>query len=327
VLTRTAFAAAAALMATAAFAPSAHAWTQFTFATQTGTPARVEVDAINSTRLVLVRDGATVKESTADFLEVDAFKAGDVANLYLNDTVVATATYDDLPTIDGACIGRASFAAKRAANAGVVDAGAFQMFAGGTRRLDSVWTAAETFSVSLERPLASGDVAYVATSTTIGTTDTVSFRGLPVLPCPDFGRGPGSGQPPAGPPTPTVSPAAPTAAEVLLAVRAAVSASRSSLKPFTARTLARRPAVDLPFAFPEPGTAALELLAKDKVIGTGSKAVSVNGKANVSLKLTAAGRKLLKRSKKLKVTLRGTFTPSRPGAGPQRASMSVTLRR
>jgi hypothetical protein len=327
VLTRTAFVAAAAMLASAAFAPSAHAWTEFTFATQTGTPARVEVVAGNYTRLALVRDGATVKESITDSLEIDAFKAGDVATLYLNDTVVATATYDDLPAIDGACIGRGSFAAKRAANAGVVDAGAFLPFAGGIRRLDSVWTAPETFSVSLERPLAPGDVAYVTTATSDGTTDVVSFRGLQVLQCPDFGRGPGSGQPPVGPAPPTASPAAPTAAEVLLAVRAAVSASRSSLKPFTARKLARRPAFDLPFAFPEPGTAALELLAKDKVIGSGTKAATLNGKANVSLTLTAAGRKLLKRSKKLKVTLRGTFTPSRAGAGPQRASMSVTLRR
>jgi hypothetical protein len=190
-----------------------------------------------------------------------------------------------------------------------------------------VWTWAEAFSVSLERPLASGDVAYVATATTVGTTEVVSFRGLQVLPCPDFGRGGGDSSAPAGVPTPVVSPAAPTAAEILLAVRAAVSASRSSLKPFTVRALARRPVVELPFAFPEAGTAGLELLAKDKVIGTGTKTVTVNGKANVSLKLTDAGRKLLKRSKKLKVTLRGTFASSRAGAGPQRASMSVTLRR
>ena len=47
----------------------------------------------------------------------------------------------------------------------------------------------------------------------------------------------------------------------------------------------------------------------------------------MTVKLTAAGRKLVKRTRRLKLTLKGTFTPSRAGEAPQRASVSVTLRR
>ena len=60
-LRRALLAAAAATMATAAFAPAAHAWTQFSFSTQSGTPSSlVEVDATAAhTRLEVVR-GATL---------------------------------------------------------------------------------------------------------------------------------------------------------------------------------------------------------------------------------------------------------------------------
>ena len=75
------------------------------------------------------------------------------------------------------------------------------------------------------------------------------------------------------------------------------------------------------------GAVELELRAKSKLIGTGARATAVNGKTNVSVKLTAAGRKLLKRSKRLKVSVKATFTPSRAGAVPQRASLSVTVKR
>ena len=326
-LTRTALVAAAATMAAAAFAPAAQAWTtQFTFATQTGSAARVEVVAYDFTRLELMREGVAIKQSSADFLEIDLFKAGDVANLYDGDVLVASATYDGLPSIgDGACLGRGAFPAKRAANAQVIDAGAYQMFAGSPRRLGSIWTWDESFAVTLERPLAVGDVAYLKTEATVGSTEIISFRGQQVLQCPDFGRRP-PGTPGEAAPAPATSPAAPSSTQVLVAVRASVSASRTGLKALSPRAASRRATITLPFAFPEPGTVSLELLAKNRVIGTGTKTLRVNGKANVAVKLSRSGRALLKRSKQLKVTLRGTFTPSRAGAGPQRASMSVTLR-
>ena len=47
----------------------------------------------------------------------------------------------------------------------------------------------------------------------------------------------------------------------------------------------------------------------------------------MTVKLTAAGRRLLRRSTRLKLTLIATLTPSRAGEAPQRASVSVTLRR
>ena len=70
----------------------------------------------------------------------------------------------------------------------------------------------------------------------------------------------------------------------------------------------------------------LKLLARGKVIGTGTKTAG-SGERRVTVALTAAGRRLLRRSTRLKLTLTATLTPSRAGEAPQRASVSVTLRR
>jgi hypothetical protein len=108
-------------------------------------------------------------------------------------------------------------------------------------------------------------------------------------------------------------------------VKGSLSASMSSLRTRTTRNLARFSAVTLPFAFPEPGRVDVQLLAKGKVIGTGTKTSATNGKVFLAVKLTPQGRTLLKRSKRLKVTLTAAFAASRAGADPQRASATVTL--
>ena len=111
-------------------------------------------------------------------------------------------------------------------------------------------------------------------------------------------------------------------------VKGSVGASGSSLRPLRLPRLAKRQSFLLPFAFPEAGTVKLDLVAKGQTIGTGTKSSTANGKFDVSIKLTPAGRKLFKRTKKtLKVTLKGTFTPSRAGQGALNAGVTVTLKR
>ena len=113
---------------------------------------------------------------------------------------------------------------------------------------------------------------------------------------------------------------APTDGQMAQAVKGSVGASGSSLRPLRLPRLAKRQSLLLPFAFPEPGTVKLDLVAKGQTVGTGTKSSTANGKFDVSIKLTPAGRKLFKRTKKtLKVTLKGTFTPARTGQRrPQR---------
>jgi hypothetical protein len=321
---------AAATTAAAAFAPAAHAYSaSFTFATQTGAGAQVDFDGpFVATRLAIERGGVEIIDEAGEQLTLGTLKAGDVARAYASNGTSVTATYDGKPAIaTDACVGRSSFTAVRTAGADVVDAGAFRPLPGGAAPVLADWTQDESFVVTLERPLAVGDVAYAETEVLQGAILIRSYRGAPVPPCMEYAPPP---KPPVGPPGPvpqTPSPLTPTAAEAQQALRASLSASGSGLRPLTPAKLARKSTLTLPFAFPEPGTIELRLTAKGKLLGTASKTSPVNGKVATTLRLTSAGRALLKRSKRnLKVTLDGTFTPSRAGAAPQRAGASLTLR-
>jgi hypothetical protein len=157
-----------------------------------------------------------------------------------------------------------------------------------------------------------------------GRTTFRSSVGVPAIPC-WYDRQPNhteTTQPPPPVNQVTIAPAelVPTDKQMLQMVKGSLSASGSSLRSHTTRGLARSGTVALLFAFPEPGSVDLQLLAKHKVIGTGMKTSATNGKAIFTLRLTTQGRALLKRSKKLTVTMNATFAPSRAGAGPQRAS-------
>ena len=318
----------ATVAALTVIAPSAHAaTTRITFATERGAPARVAVDSpYANTRLELVRKGIVIGHGYVDELEIAGLQQDDVANLYSGSgsTLLATATYEALPAInETACIGRAAFNVRRAASAAVIDAGAY---AGDYDFLQSVWTAGESLTVTLERPLQAGDVAYALTSAVTGNVEIQSYRAVPVLDCP-LPPTPVHPPPVATPEIPQ-SPAAPTDQEYLQAVKGSVAATGSSLRPLRLPRLAKRSSFTLPFAFPEPGTVKLDLVAKGQTIGSGSKTSASNGKVSVSISLTPAGRKLLKRTKrKLKVTLKGTFTPARAGGSARNAGVTVTLKR
>jgi hypothetical protein len=62
-----------------------------------------------------------------------------------------------------------------------------------------------------------------------------------------------------------------------------------------------------------------------EVYGAGQRTFSAPGTGTIEIKLTAAGRRLLKHAKKLKLTARGTFTPT--GKTPVRAMKTFVLER
>jgi hypothetical protein len=330
-LRRVALATAAATMAAAALAPAAHAWTQFSFATQSGS-SQVAVEAtVQYTRLEVTRGATVLAQSYTDSLDVVGMQAGDVATLYSGTSIVASGTYDGLPAAANVCTGHTAFSATRGESAEIVDAGAYRSFAGSIDWLDSIWTDDANSVVTLERPLAAGDMAYVMTTASNGAVEIRSSVGVPAAPCwydrpPDHTE---TTQPPPPVNQVTIAPSelVPTSAQMLQMVKGSLSASGSSLRAHTTRSLARFGSVTLPFAFPEPGRVDIQLLAKNKVIGTGTKSSATNGKMFLAVKLTTQGRTLLKRSKQLKVTLKGAFAASRNGAETSSTSLTVTMKR
>jgi hypothetical protein len=328
-LRRLALTVAAATLATAAVAPAAHAASsRFYFDVITGNGAQAEAfSSAPSTRLEVTRGGApTGSPTTASKVTLPDLVAGDVATLYNGSSVVATATYQGQPTIgDDACVGHSTFLAHRAADAAIVEAGGFDTAT--QTEIDSFWTSEENAVVSLKRPLAAGDMAFVQTYTAESGIEIYSSRARQVLPCYDVPtRTPPTDPPPPNVPTVTPPELTPTSAQMLAMLKGSLSVSLANLKTRKTRSLARSSTVALPFAFPEPGRVDLQLVAKNKVIGSGTKSSVVNGKAIVTVSLTNAGRKLLKRSKKLKVTVKGAFAASRNGAETSRASLSVTMK-
>jgi hypothetical protein len=326
---RLVLATAAALLGTVAVVPAAQAAsTTVTFEVAEDSSAQVELtSALAHTRFDVTRGGATRGSSTGTTLALGGLVSGDQVSLYNGSTVVATITYDGLPSInDFPCIGRSVFGARRAASAEVVDAGAYD--ANGNE-IESFWTSEENASISLKRPLASGDVTYVRSFASDGVTSVSSERRKWARNCDEGLEGTPTTPPPPPPFQPTVTPPelTPTPAQLTQAVKGSLSATGASLRTRTTRRLARSSSVALPFAFPEPGSVELQLVAKKRVIGSGRQASAVNGKVILAVKLTQAGRTLLKRSKKLKVTVKGAFTTSRPGTATSRASSTVTLRR
>jgi hypothetical protein len=289
----------------------------------------------------LVRGGAVIARSSGNpffyaTISVASVNAGDVVNAYRNNAQIASVTYDGLPTINpDACAGRTSFTGSRNAVSKLVEAGAFTpTVASNGDDTRSIFSQGNPFTVTLDRPLKVGQVAYAATDvTTVSSGNTLSFgveRQVNVIACPPA---PPSPQPPAPLPakSTTTTTSAPTDAQVLLAVKQALGATGAKLRTLDLAALAKRKSVALPFTFAEAGTAKLRLTAKVKrkttVVGSASKTQSTAGAASIPLKLTPAGRALLKHARSIKLTLTCTFTPARAGAKPQSTSTSATLKR
>jgi hypothetical protein len=326
---RLAFTAAAATLATAAVAPAAHAATTVWFDVSQGSSARVELSGSSPyTRLDVLRNGAVIGSSASGRLDLADLLANDVVTVYNGAAIVATVPFDGLPMIgNDACVGHSSFTVQRGANAQLLEAGAYDEYGDD---VPSMWSDLPSATVRLTRPLAPYDVAYAQTYASDGLTTVYASRVRRMHPCESEAPNPPPTPPaPPAPPVPPVTPSelTPTTGQMTQAVKGSLSATGSSLRARTTRRLARASTVALPFAFPEPGRVELQLVANNQVIGSGAKTSAVNGKVILSVQLTPAGRKLLKRAKKLKVTVKGAFTATRSGAETSRASSTVTLKR
>jgi hypothetical protein len=318
--------AVAATLATAAFVPAAQAATTVSFDVASSS-ARIEVDTTYPyTRFEVVRAGATIATSATGRLDLDDLHADDAVAIYDGATLVRSVLYDGRPGIGtGACMGRDAFLVQRSKNAVITDAGVYDEF--NTTDDRSTWTTDESATVRLSRSLQPYDTAYVQTYSSDGDTTIYSNRVQRMRPCDLTIVTP---PPPVAPVTPVVPVTppelTPSSTEMLQMVRASLSVTGSSLRTRTTRRLARMDTVALPFAFPEAGRVELQLMAKNQEIASGAKTSAVNGKVILTVQLTPAARRLLKRSKKLKVTVKGAFTPVRNGAETSRASSNVTLR-
>jgi hypothetical protein len=152
-------------------------------------------------------------------------------------------------------------------------------------------------------------------------------------------------EPAASPPAPSPPVIVPTTASSRPSFAQLFASLSSSLRQFAAqlngkdpRKLAKKGYATAQFRWLVPGTVKFALTvpasvarqfhaakAKTVVIATGSKKLSVPGTATFRVRLTAKGKKLLKRAKKLKITVRGTFTPA--GAGAMTSTRTFTLKR
>lgn len=293
------------------------------------------------TRAELVRGGAVVDSSNnGDYLPGASLRStdlrpGDVLNVYRANALAGSVTYSGLPAIDAdACTGRSAFTVTRDEGATIEEAGSYVPGAGGYGNWSrSIWTRTNPATVTIDRPLVLGGVAWVETyrQTTWGAGKRLyvsSQREVSVQACPvSTSQPPFDGPAPKPAPTPTPSPAPPTLEGL---VKSGFSATRAQLGKLDPAKAGRKSTLSLSFNFPAQGSVKLQLSAKAKgktvVLGTGSK-TAPRGPAKVTVKLTKAGRSLLKGSKKLKVTVDGTFTPATSGAKPISQRATVTLAR
>jgi hypothetical protein len=111
------------------------------------------------------------------------------------------------------------------------------------------------------------------------------------------------------------------------AVQASASSHAKSLARLDLRKLAKQKSVALSTLWPGPGLMTLSMRAGGKTIGRGSKALGGAGQGTVTVRFTSTGRKLLKRSKRLRVTLSQAFDPSAFGSATLTSSVAFTLRR
>jgi polysaccharide biosynthesis protein PslG len=101
----------------------------------------------------------------------------------------------------------------------------------------------------------------------------------------------------------------------------------AGLRKLGLRRLAARRDLVLPVAWPGAGSVTLTLKTGSKTIGTGSLRLRTAGQGSLRLRLTSSGRTLLGRSRRLRLKLSETFTPSAGSSGPLTATAAMTLKR
>ena len=220
-----------------------------------------------------------------------------------------------------ACAGRLTFTGTRSDSLVVNDAGAFSGSSYAALN-HAAFGSGNPFTVTLSRPLAVGDTAFIEENGLLGggTVGIDQERDIKVGVCP-------AGPPPPPPPPPVP----PTDAQVKAALKTQLAAAAKALKKHKLRALAKQEHLTLAFAFPDAGTIKLTLTAKTGkrtiTIGGGRKTASAASAGKVTVKFTSQGRKLLRHARKLTVTLRGSFSRTRAGTKTQSATATAALKR
>ncbi len=131
----------------------------------------------------------------------------------------------------------------------------------------------------------------------------------------------------------STGPSGPTVAQVLAALRAILGAHGKNA---SIKSLLKHGSYSVSFAAPSAGSLVISWyevpkgakLAKSKkpvLVASGHMTFQSAGRATVKIKLTGKGRALLKHSKRLKLTAKGSFTPS--GAASTSATKSFSVKR
>ncbi len=135
--------------------------------------------------------------------------------------------------------------------------------------------------------------------------------------------------PPPPPPPPCCTPPGPTldASAVRTALRDATTHAARSLARLKIGKLLRKRQFTLGFTAPVPGTLTAKLAAArgKATLASGQRVYQVAGKATLKVKLTAAGRKRLRKARRLKATLSISFKPK--GGRRITTASKVRLRR
>jgi hypothetical protein len=93
------------------------------------------------------------------------------------------------------------------------------------------------------------------------------------------------------------------------------------------RKLAKKKELVVGLTWPGPGRMTVVLTTGAKTLGRGTTVLGAAGQKSVRVRFTSAGRRLLKRSKRLKVKLSETFDPSVFGSATLTSSAVFTLKR
>ncbi|MDA0179591.1 hypothetical protein OJ997_04730 [Solirubrobacter phytolaccae] len=299
------------------------------------------VDDFAKTRIEYTRGGRVLASSVSgsspyafyNELRLGALVSGDVLNLYRNGSFSGAFTYTGPPSIGAdACAGRTSFTVTGDEGARIEDAGSYFADVPGSRG-EARFTNGNPATITLARPLSSGETVYAETVRSSawneGSKVFVHSYGVKTIGACAAPEVPAEPQPPVTTPTPTPE-ASPDSRrpDAGREFQQAIGRTGAQLGAFTPAKLARKGKLTLAVDVPAAGTTKLRLTTKAKgrtvVLGSGT-AVSRSGQTTkVTLKLTADARALLKRSKRLKVTLKGTFIG---GGRTTTQTTSVTLKR
>jgi hypothetical protein len=286
----------------------------------------------SSSVIELIRGGAVIASNSGPWGGVEAdyagpMLAGDVVR-FSNGSASSSVTFDGMPTIDwGACVG------SRTAT-GTVSPGATWLDVGSANGTGSRGSSPATpsrsgasYTATFYGLLTAGATVYASTNQTVNDGDVFLWvrREVPVA---------SSCQAATPIQPPVVTP------QIVSALKAALARQRALLRSADPRKIAKAGFPATPFQFAAPGSvtftwqagvlpsgkAASASRAKVVAIARGTARSTTVRKGSARVKLTAAGRRLLKKTKAVKLTLTARFVPA-SGGPAQQAKTAVTLRR